>query len=182
MGEEKKAGIKFDRRLLDLLTDFEVIELEDVEIELGDLELWFQPGAVAAAPRVLAPPKPTSILEEPFTPPIDTYPGQICEVKLGATKAEGGTRGKSIVIGGEKAPTFFSLGRPTPHPPVVACDVFDEKIPLPKSIKMHLRDVIEDPAAWAKRCVDKFGAEMITLQLTSIDPQKKDTPPFIDLE
>jgi len=36
---------------------------------------------------------------------------------------------------------------------------------------------MEDPAAWAKHCVDKFGADMITLQLTSINPQTKDTSP-----
>ena len=177
---EKKAGIKLDPELLDLLTNFEEIELEDVEIELGDLELWFQPGAVAAAPRVLAPPKvkPTTVLEAPFTPPIDTYPGQIAEVKLGATKGEGGTRGKSIIIGGEKSPAFYTFENPTPHPPVISFDVFDSKIPLAKAVKIHVKDVLEDPAAWAKLSVDKFGADMITLHLVSIDPlnPKPSTP------
>jgi len=170
--EEKKAGIKFDPELLKLLTSFAEIELEDVEIELGDLELWFQPGAVAAAPKVLAPPKvkPTTILEAPFTPPIDTYPGQIAEVKLGATKGEGGTRGKSIVIGGEKSPAFYTFENSTPHPPVISFDVFDMKVPLAKAVKMHVQDVLEDPAAWAKLSVNKFGADMITLHLVSIDP------------
>jgi len=170
--EEKKAGIALDPELLKLLTSFEEIELEDVEIELGDLELWFQPGAVAAAPRVLAPPKakPTTILEAPFTPPIDTYPGQIAEVKLGATKGEGGTRGKPIVIGGEKSPAFYTFENPTPHPPVISFDVFDMKVPLAKAVKMHVQDVLEDPAAWAKLSVNKFGADMITLHLVSIDP------------
>jgi len=169
--EEKKAGIKFDPELLDILTNFEEIELEDVEIELGDLELWFQPGAVAA-PKVLAPPKvkPTTIIEAPFTPPIDTYPGQIAEVKLGATKGEGGTRGKSIIIGGEKSPAFYTFENPTPHPPVISFDVFDMKVPLAKAVKMHVKDVLEDPAAWAKLSVEKFGADMITLHLVSIDP------------
>jgi len=169
--EEKKAGIKFDPELLKLLTSLEEIELEDVEIELGDLELWFQPGAVAA-PRVLAPPrvKPATILEAPFTPPIDTYPGQIAEVKLGATKGEGGTRGKSIVIGGEKSPAFYTFENLTPHPPVISFDVFDMKVPLAKAVKMHVQDVLEDPAAWAKLSVNKFGADMITLHLVSIDP------------
>ncbi len=173
MGEgEKKTGIKFDPELLDLLTNFEEIELENVDIELGDLELWFQPGAVAAPPRVLAPPKakPTTILEAPFTPPIDTYPGQIAEVKLGATRGEGGTRGKSIVVGGEKSPPFYTFENPTPHAPVISFDVFDSKIPLAKAVKMHVKDVLEDPAAWAKLSVDKFGADMITLHLVSIDP------------
>jgi len=170
--EEKKAGIKFDPELLKLLTSFAEIELEDVEIELGDLELWFQPGAVAAAPKVLAPPKvkPTTILEAPFTPPIDTYPGQIAEAKLGATKGEGGTRGKSIVIGGEKSPAFYTFENSTPHPPVISFDVFDMKVPLAKAVKMHVQDVLEDPAAWAKLSVNKFGADMITLHLVSIDP------------
>ena len=169
---EKKAGIKFDPELLDILTNFEEIELEDVEIEIGDLELWFQPGAVAAAPRVLAPPKvkPTTILEAPFTPPIDTYPGQIAEVKLGATKGEGGTRGKSIFVGGEKSPAFYAFENPMPHPPVISFDVFDSKVPLAKAVKMHVKDVLEDPVAWAKLSVDKFGADMITLHLVSIDP------------
>ncbi len=181
MGEgEKKTGIKLDPELLDLLTNFEEMELEDVEIELGDLELWFQPGAVVAAPGVLAPPKvkPTTILEAPFTLPIDTYPGQIAEVKLGATKGEGGTRGKSIIVGGEKSPAFYTFENPMPHPPVISFDVFDSRIPLAKAVKMHVKDVLEDPVAWAKLSVDKFGADMITLHLVSIDPlnPKPSTP------
>ena len=105
------------------------------------------------------------------------YPGQIVTVKLGATKSEGGTRAKPILIGGEKAPTFYHFGASSPHPPVVACDVFDTKIPIPKAVKMYIEEVIEDPAEWAKLCVSKFGADMITLQLISIDPKIKDTTP-----
>jgi acetyl-CoA decarbonylase/synthase complex subunit delta len=177
--EEKKAVIRFGPKLLELLSRSEEIELEHVDIEVGDLEIVLQPAVAAAPPKPVAPPKvkPAKIPEVTFTPPIMEYPGQIVEVKLGATRGEGGTRGKSIVIGGEKSPAFYTFESPPPHPPVVACDVFDMKIPLPKPLKMHIGDVMEDPAAWAKRCVDKFGAEMITLQLTSINPQMKDTSP-----
>jgi len=184
LGEEKegkKTVIKFGPKLLEFLSKFGEIELEHVDIEVGDLEIVLQPAAVAVAPPTpVAPPrkiKPRMFPEVTFTPPIREYPGQIVEVKLGATKSEGGTRGRSILIGGEKSPAFYTFETPPPHPPVVACDVFDMKIPLPKPLKMHIEDVIEDPAAWAKRCVDKFGAEMITLQLTSINPQTKDTSP-----
>ena len=129
----------------------------------------------AAQPSKL---KPSKILKATFSPPNVEYPGQIVEVKLGATKGEGGTRGRSIIIGGEKFPAFYMRAQsPSTHPPVVACDVFDTKIPLPKAIRTHVKDVMEDPPAWAKRCVEKFGAEMITLQLTSIDPKMKDTSP-----
>jgi len=105
------------------------------------------------------------------------FPGKIVTVKLGATRSEGGTRARSILIGGEEAPTFYHFAAPSPHLPVVACDVFDTKIPIPKAVKMHIEEVVDDPAEWAKLYVNKFGADMITLQLISIDPKIKDTSP-----
>jgi acetyl-CoA decarbonylase/synthase complex subunit delta len=105
------------------------------------------------------------------------YPGEIVEVRLGATKGEGGTRSKSLLIGGEKAPAFYNFEVRMPHPPVISLDVFDMAIPLAKAVKMHVEDVMEDPAGWAKRSVDKFGADMVNLHLVSIDPLVKDTPP-----
>ena len=181
--EEKKVGIKFAPELLELLRKFGEIELEDVDIEVGDLEVWLQPGAAVTAPpvppKLVAPPKakPTTILEVDFAPPVEKYLGQIAEVKLGATKSEGGTRGKSIIIGDEKSPAFYLFENPTPHPPVISLDVFDMKIPLAKAVKMHVEEVLEDPVAWAKLAVNKFGADMITLHLISIDPLLKDTSP-----
>ena len=81
-------------------------------------------------------------------------------MKLGATKKEGGTRGKSVVIGGETAPAFYTFEKPMPHPPVVAVDIFDMEDPLPKAVKMHVKEVLEDPAAWAKLAVEKFEADL----------------------
>jgi len=178
--EEKRSSIKFGSKLFELLSKYSEIELEDVEIEVGDLEIWLQPTVGVAAPPRMAPPakeKPTSLLEAKFSPPIMEYPGKIVQVKLGATKGEGGSRGKSLVIGGEQSPAFYLFERPMPNPPVVSFDVFDMKIPLAKAVKMHVKDVLEDPAAWAKLSVDKFGAEMVNLHLVSIDPRLKDTSP-----
>ncbi len=170
--------------LFNLLTRFQEIELEDVEMEIGDFELWLQSRSVArtalsktvrAAPSLRR--KPTNILQADFMPPVEQYPGKVVEVTLGATKGEGGTRGKSITIGGEEAPAFYLFETPPPHPPVISLDVFDTKIPLAKPVKMHFADVMEDPVAWAKLAVDKYGADMITLHLISIDPLVKDTSP-----
>jgi len=174
-GEEKKSSIKFGSKLFELLSKYSEIELEDVEIEVGDLEIWLQPTAGVVAPPVKE--KPTSLLEVKFSPPTMEYLGKIVQVKLGATKGEGGSRGKSLVIGGERSPAFYMFERPMPNPPVVSLDVFDLKIPLAKAVKMHVKDVLEDPAAWAKLSVDKFGAEMVNLHLVSIDPRLKDTSP-----
>jgi acetyl-CoA decarbonylase/synthase complex subunit delta len=121
--------------------------------------------------------KPSKLITAQFAPPTETYAGKIVEVKLGATRGEGGTRGKSIVIGGEEAPAFYTFERPMPHPPVVAIDVFDMEVPLSKAVKMHVRDVVGDPAAWAKLAVEKFGADMVTVHLISIDPLLKDASP-----
>jgi acetyl-CoA decarbonylase/synthase complex subunit delta len=108
---------------------------------------------------------------------VQTYPGKVVEVKLGATKSEGGTRGKSLTIGGETVPAFYSFENTMPHPPVVAVDIFDMKVPLAKAVKMHVKEVMEDPAAWAKLAVEKFGADMLTVHLISVDPLLKDASP-----
>lgn len=180
--EEDILGLKLNSRLLELLAKIQQIELEDFEMQVGDLEIWLQPGAVAApliTPKI-APPvkaKPTAIIETEFAPPVETYPGRVVEVKLGATKGEGGTRGKPVIIGGETTPAFYTFERPTIHPPAVTLDVFDMEVPLPKAVKMHVKEVLGDPAAWAKLAVDKFNADMVTVHLISIDPLLKDAPP-----
>jgi acetyl-CoA decarbonylase/synthase complex subunit delta len=182
--EENILGLKLNPRLMELLAKLQEVELEDFEMDVGDLEVWLQPGAVSApfiAPPKVAPQlkavKPAQIIEAEFVPPIETYSGKVVEVKLGATKGEGGSRGKSVIIGGETTPAFYTFERPTPHPPIVTLDVFDTEVPLPKAVKMHLKEVLGNPAAWAKLAVDKFGADMITIHLISVDPLIKDASP-----
>jgi acetyl-CoA decarbonylase/synthase complex subunit delta len=183
--DEKKetVGLKLSPRLIELLAKLQEIELDDFQMDVGDLEIWIQSGTAAVpalAPQKIVPQpkvKPMEIIEAEFIPPVETYSGKIVEVKLGGTKGEGGTRGKSLTIGGETAPAFYTFEKSMPHPPVVAVDIFDMKVPLAKAVKMHVKDVMEDPAAWAKLAVEKFGADMLTLHLISIDPLIKDATP-----
>jgi acetyl-CoA decarbonylase/synthase complex subunit delta len=181
--DEGADGLALSPDLMELLAKFQEIELEDFELEVKDLELWLESGAL---PRQLMPQlkvapglkgKPAELMMTQFARPIETYPGKIVEVTLGATKAEGGTRGRTITIGGETSPAFYSFERPMVHPPVVTLDVFDMEVPLTKAVKMHVKDVIGDPAAWAKLAVDKFGADMVTVHLISIDPLLKNATP-----
>ena len=181
--DENASGIKLSHDLLELLAKFQEIELEDFEMEVGDLELWLESGAIArqVMPKLrVAPPlraKPTELMAAQFAPPTETYAGKIVEVKLGATRGEGGTRGRSIIFGGEAAPAFYTFERPTLHPPVVTLDVFVMEVPLAKAVKMQVKEVLGDPAAWAKLAVEKFNADMVTVHLISIDPLLKDAPP-----
>jgi len=187
--KEKKAATELAGLLKLLgLEGMREIELEDVELTIGELIL--QPSALTSAvakavapslapPAKVAPPKvkPTTILEAPFTPFVQEYPGQIREVTLGATKSEGGSRGKTVVIGGATTPAFYLFEKAPPHPPVIAVDTFDIKVPLPKAIRTHVEEVWEDTAAWAKMAVDKWGVDLLTLHLLSTDPLIKDASP-----
>ena len=178
---EKKALLKFSPELFEILSKLQEVELEDVDLDVGDLEIWLQPSTVAAPKASVAPmlrkAKPTNLIDVDFLPPVETYAGRVSEVQLGATKSDGGTRGKSVTIGGERSPAYYLFENQTPHPPVITLDVFDMRIPLAKAVKMHVEEVLDDPAAWAKLAVDKFGADMITLHLVSTDPLLKDTQP-----
>ncbi|HZD43123.1 MAG TPA: CO dehydrogenase/acetyl-CoA synthase subunit delta, partial [Methanomicrobiales archaeon] len=121
--------------------------------------------------------RPTALIPETFTPRQETYPGRIREVTLGATAKDGGSRTSTVIIGGSTAPPFASPGSTPPHPPVIALDVFDMKVGLPKALKAAVADVLEDPAAWAKRNVEKFGADAVTVHLMSTDPLIADRSP-----
>ena len=50
-------------------------------------------------------------------------------------------------------------------------------VSLPKVLKENVAEVIDQPAEWAKMNVRKFGADVITIHLTSTDPLFRDAPP-----
>ena len=45
-----------------------------------------------------------------------------------------------------------------------------------EAAKEPFKDVLHDPAAWARKCVDAYGAEMIVVQTKSADPNGDDRP------
>ncbi len=185
--ENERASIKIGPKLLELLSKLGEIELEDVEIDAGELEIWIQPALPAVIqPQAVTPTvppkvvseKPAEILRVEFKPLVQTYPGRITEVKLGAMRSEGGSRGKTLKIGGEMSPPFYLFEEVPPNPPVVSIDVFDTEVSLPKSLRTYVQDVIGDPAAWAKLAVDKFEADAVTVHLLSTDPLIKNASPI----
>ena len=105
--------------------------------------------------------------------PIETSTGKIVEVTIGATPEQGGTRSRTVTIGGSTALPFHFFEGEFPHPPVIAMEVFD-RIPkkYPDSLMGYYRDVIEKPGDMAKRCVDDYGAELISVRLEGTHPEK----------
>ncbi|MGQ9639173.1 MAG: CO dehydrogenase/acetyl-CoA synthase subunit delta [Candidatus Bathyarchaeia archaeon] len=172
---------KIQPNIIDALDKFQEIELHDVELEFEELELFLPQMVKPIASLIeegVQQKRPTELLRVSYIPPAVKYNAKITEVALGATRAEGGSRDRRLIIGGEASPPLQLLENPNPHPPVISVDVFDTKIPLAKPVKTHFLEVLENPAAWAKLAVEKFGAEMVNLHLISIDPMVKDTSPL----
>jgi len=113
-----------------------------------------------------------------FTIQKDTCEVPVCKVKLGATKKEGGTRGKSYIIGGETCMPFHLWEGEMPNRPRMAMEVFDvvsEKYPL--VLKKIYGDLLENPSEMAKVCVEKYGAELISIRLEGTHPEKGNRSP-----
>ena len=163
----------------DLFGDFAELVLENVTLEFDELKLSLRPMvqqmARTATQQALSLPK--SLISSSFTSPLGEYTQDIQEVTLGATKGQGGTRGSTVTIGGHTAPAWDLFQSPPKNPPIIAADVFDMPISLAKAVKTHYKEVMDDPAEWAKLVVDQFGADVVTLHLISTDRQLGDTSP-----
>lgn len=96
-------------------------------------------------------------------PKID-YSGKIREITLG-------TGDKAVTVGGSTSYPFYLFEGEMPHLPKIAMEVFDFKPDdWAEAVVEPFKDVIGDPVAWAKKNVEEYGAELIALQLRSIDP------------
>ncbi|OQX60667.1 MAG: acetyl-CoA synthase [Desulfococcus sp. 4484_241] len=97
----------------------------------------------------------------------ESYAGSIKEITLGEGK-------KAVKVGGETCYPFYLFEGEMPNKPKVAMEVWDmEPEEWPEAALAPFKDVISDPAAWAKKCVEDYGAELIVLQLKSTDPNGK---------
>jgi acetyl-CoA synthase len=108
-----------------------------------------------------------------FTIRKDTCEVPVWTVTLGATKAEGGSRGKTYTIGGETCMPFHLWEGEMPHRPLVAMEVFDtvsEK--FPPVLKEIYGDILHNPAHMAQVCVEKYGADLISVRLEGTHPEK----------
>lgn len=100
------------------------------------------------------------------------------EVTIGATREQGGTRSRSVKIGGEDCLPFMSDEGKIPNPPVIAMEVTDMKPEnWPAPLEAIYKDVWNDPVKWAQKCEKEFGADIILLKLSSCHPDNKNTSP-----
>jgi len=103
-----------------------------------------------------------------FEIPKTSYTGKIKEITLG--KGD-----KAVAVGGETAYPFYLFEGEVPHLPKIAMEVWDySPDDWAEPALEPFTGVTDDPVAWAKKCIDDYGAEMIALQLISTDPNGLD--------
>lgn len=108
-----------------------------------------------------------------FEIPKETNTGKVVEVTVGATSDQGGTRSHTITIGGSNALPFHFFEGEHPHRPLVAMEVFDTSpAKYPEPLLEYYADVIDNPGDMAKKCVEEYGAELISVRLEGTHPEK----------
>ena len=86
------------------------------------------------------------------------------EVRLGATRAEGGTREVSYVIGGDRGLPFTGN---RPDRLLVALEVCDDPQFSPPVVRDYVGDLANNPDEWARAAERTYGADIIRLNFTS---------------
>jgi acetyl-CoA decarbonylase/synthase complex subunit delta len=103
--------------------------------------------------------------------PMEKWAGAVREITLGATSDDGGTRSRTLTVGGETTLPYLHFEGKIPHRPALALEIRDRK---PDDWSPLLLQVwgktMDDPGAWAKAAEDA-GADMIYLVLsqTTVD-------------
>jgi len=96
--------------------------------------------------------------------PKEKWSGKVREVTLGATAAEGGTRTRTVTVGGETTLPFLKFEGEIPHPPVIAIEVRDQQpSDWPALLLQAWNGATQDVAEWAK-AAEAAGADLVALR------------------
>lgn len=106
--------------------------------------------------------------------PKEKWSGKVREITLGATAADGGTRTKTVTVGGEATLPFLHFEGEIPHAPVIAVEVQDRRPSDWSPVLLEAwGDATEDVAAWAK-AAEESGADLILLKFSLHDDLNPD--------
>ena len=107
--------------------------------------------------------------------PTKKWTGHVREVVLGATKAEGGTRSKTVTVGGEGTLPFLDFEASMPNPPRVAVEIKDRRPTDWSPVLLETwGQVMNDPAEWAK-AVEKLDVDLLLLSISLTDSEGNGT-------
>ena len=107
----------------------------------------------------------------------EKWTSRINTVTIGATKDQGGTRGKTVTVGGASTLPFLKFEGELPHRPVIAGFVSDEVPDWPEPILSSIGKEVNSPVEWAQKNVQQFGVDLISVKMIGADPAGKDKKP-----
>lgn len=107
----------------------------------------------------------------------ERYQSKVGEVVIGASPEQGGTRTSVIKVGGDGTLPFLHFEGKVENRAVIAMEVTDIVPPWSDIIKSQFGDVLDNPAAWAKKCVEEYHADMIYLKLIGANPEGENRSP-----
>jgi acetyl-CoA decarbonylase/synthase complex subunit delta len=107
--------------------------------------------------------------------PKKKWTGQVREIVLGATESEGGTRSKSVTVGGEKTLPFLDFEAPMPNPPRIAVEIVDRKPADWSPVLLEAwGDAMNDVTEWAK-AVEELDVDLLVLRISLSNAQGEET-------
>jgi len=113
----------------------------------------------------------------PIEIPKEKYAAKVREVTLGATREQGGTRSRTLTVGGEGALPFLDFEGSLPHRPALALEVRDRKPDdWAAALSAAWGEAMQDPGDWA-HAAEAAGADLIYLTLSLTDSAgQRNTP------
>ncbi len=92
------------------------------------------------------------------------YSGSIREVVLGNDD-------KSVTVGGTSVLPFHLFEGDMPRKPLIAMEILDIKPDnWPPTLLQYFEDVVDNPVAWAQKCVNEYQADALNVSLIGTDP------------
>jgi acetyl-CoA decarbonylase/synthase complex subunit delta len=107
----------------------------------------------------------------------EKWTSKINVVTIGATAEEGGTRAKTVTVGGQSTLPSLTFVGEIPHKQVIAGYVADTVPDWPDVLKDTIGSEINSPTEWAQKCVEEYGVDLISLKMVGADPAGKDASP-----
>jgi acetyl-CoA synthase len=136
------------------------------------------PAVTAPAVEPAEPASPVTsaaiLLPTTFTVPAERISTAIRIATLGGS----GTRTSALQIGGAAALPFRHFEGDTGRATAIAMEVFDTPPKtLPESLRAAYGSLLKEPAAMARHCVEKLGAQAISVRLWGTHPDNGDRSP-----
>jgi len=110
---------------------------------------------------------------------LEKWSGTISTVSIGAKKEEGSSRSNVVKIGGQNSlPLLFKEGQ-IPNRPKIAFEVWDiAPCDWQEELISAYGKAINDPFAWADKCVNDFKAELLCIKMQGAHPDFGNKDPY----